>query len=572
MPKYTIKGKGTDVTLNERNFVAAGGEKKIYKKGGVGFAIYDPPSKMIPDAKIAELAVLTDPRIIVPGDILMQGKKIVGHTLAFVEDATPVIQLFTKAFRQRNKITPEMMVKLVQKLQGLVAYVHGHNILIVDLNEMNWLANKTFDDLYGIDTNSYQTPNFPATAIMDSVRDRHMTPGQFTQETDWFSFGVIACQMLIGIHPYKGKHPNFTSGSIDEKIEARMQQNVSIFNPDAKVPRICFPFDAVPSGLRSWMEAVFERGERMAPPTDYDALVQIVTKIREVIGTQLFDISEIGEYDSEVLAYYRHFGTEVVCTENSVYVDGRAQAWDRPPKIGFTPKKNAPICCTLDEQKQVQLVNLKNNQSIDLGLKVDEAMGHEGRIYLRQGTTILEVIFTEVGNNILASTKRVARVLDVPEATKVFDGVIVQNLLGRWHVSVFPESGRHYQLPVPDLDDCRIIDAKYVNKVLVIVTEKGGQYDRLVLRFADDFGSFDTRKVENITYTGINFTVADHGACVLINEEEKVEVFSNKKGSTQVKTLEDPEVDSAWKMFKQGSAVLFSHGKKLYKISMKGGK
>ena len=568
MPKYTVKGEG-DVSLNERDFVAAGGEKKVYRKGDKGFAIYDPPSKMIPVAKIQELAVLTDPRIIKPEKVLMQGKNIVGHTMRFVDNTTPVIQLFTKAFRQRHKITPEMMVKLVQKLQGLVAFVHSKGVLIVDLNEMNWLANRHFDDLFGIDVNSYQTPNFPATAIMDSVRDRHMKPGQFDEGTDWFSFAVVAFQMMIGIHPYKGKHPDFDHMPLDDRINARMLKNVSVFDPKARVPKVCFPFDAIPTGLRQWMQAVFTNGDRTPPPTDYDALVQIVTKIREVVGTDLFEISEIGDYDSDIIAYYKHFGTQVVCTEHSIYVDNRSQPWSQEPKIGFTPKMNAPICLTLDAQKQIKLTNLKNNTLVDLPLRIDDAMGCEGRLYLRQGATVIEVVFTEIGNNILASTKRVARVLDVPEATKVFNGVIAQNLLGRWHMSVFPESGKHFQLPIPDLDDYRIIDAKYVNKVLMVVGEKGGQYDRFVFRLDDHYATFDVRKVENITYTGLNFTVADHGACVCINEEEKVEVFSNKKGSSQVKTLDDPEVDSAWKMFHDGSTVLFAHGKKLYKIAMK---
>lgn len=568
MPKYTIKGEG-DITLNDRDFVASGGEKKVYRKGNKGFAIYDPPSKMIPVAKIQELSVLTDSRIIKPEKVLMLGKNIVGHTMLFVNDTTPVIQLFTKAFRQRNKITPEMMIKLVKKLQELVSFVHSKKILIVDLNEMNWLVDSNFEEMYGIDVNSYQTPSFPATAIMDSIRDRHMKNGQFNEGTDWFSFAIIAFQMLVGIHPYKGKHPDFDHLALDDRIDARMLKNASVFDKKVKIPKVCYPFDAIPLALRQWMEAVFTNNQRTPPPKDYDALVQIVSKIKEIIGTDLFEISEIGEYDGEILAYQKHFGTQVVCTEHSIYVDNRSQPWIQEPKIGFTPKMNIPVCLTIDEQKQIKIINLKNSSIIDLPLRSDEVMSFDGRLYIRQGATIIEIIFFEIGNNILASTKHVARVLDVPDATKVFNGVIVQNLLGRWHISIFPDSGKHYQLPIKELDEYRVIEAKYVNKVLMVVGEKNGQYDRFIFRLDDSYSSYDVRKIQKITYTGINFTVADQGVCVCITEEEKVEMFSNKKGSTQIKTLEDPEVNSAWKMFHDGSSVLFAHGKKLYKISVK---
>jgi hypothetical protein len=568
MPKYTIKGEG-DITLNDRDFVAQGGEKKVYRKGDVGFAIYEPASKMIPVAKIQELAVLDDPRIIRPDKILMQGKQIVGHTMRFVDNTTPVIQLFTKAFRQRNQITPEMMVKLVKVLQGLVSFVHGKGVLIVDLNELNWLANQTFTDLFGIDVNSYQTANFPATALMDSVRDRHMKPGEFSQETDWFSFGIIAFQMLIGIHPYKGKHPDYDHMSLDDKINARMTKNVSVFDPKAVVPKVCYPLDAIPTGLRQWMEAVFQNGLRAAPPSDYDALVQLISHLKEVVGANLFEIVELGTYDSDIVSYCKNFGTQVVCTEQSVYVDGRAQKWSKLPKIGFTPKMNVPVGLTLDNQGLVNVVNLRTGAKIDLPLRADDAMSCDGRLYLRQDTSVLEVVFTELGNNILASTKTAARVLDVPEATKIFENVIIQNLLGRWHISVFPESGKCYQVAIPDLDDYRVIDAKFDNKVLMVVGEKNGQYDRFVFRLNDAYNKYDVRKVENITYTGLNFTVAEHGACVCINEDEKVELFSNKIGSAQVKIMDDPAVDSAWKMFHEGTTVLFAHGSKLYKISMK---
>ena len=61
-----------------------------------------------------------------------------------------------------------------------------------------------------------------------------------------------------------------------------------------------------------------------------------------------------------------------------------------------------------------------------------------------------------------------------------------------------------------------------------------------VFRFDPDFQGYDIRKIENITPSGLNFTVLDSGVCVSLTEDEKLEVFSVSKGSTSIKSVEDP--------------------------------
>jgi len=60
-----------------------------------------------------------------------------------------------------------------------------------------------------LDVDSYQTPSFHADALMESVRDPLIQNNKFTELSDWYSFGIVVFQMYIGIHPFKGRHPNF---------------------------------------------------------------------------------------------------------------------------------------------------------------------------------------------------------------------------------------------------------------------------------------------------------------------------------------------------------------------------
>src|SRR5262249_8003677 len=155
-----------------------------------------------------------------------------------IQDAQSLCQLFTRAFRERQGVTPDQVIALVQQFQRRVQYVHTQGMLIVDVNEMNFLLDRDLREILFIDVDSYQTPGFPATALMESVRDRHSS--RFSQNTDWFSWGIVTFQMFVGIHPYKGKHKTLTD------LDARMRANVSVFQSEVAIPKVCYPFAAIP--------------------------------------------------------------------------------------------------------------------------------------------------------------------------------------------------------------------------------------------------------------------------------------------------------------------------------------
>ena len=141
-------------------------------------------------------------------------------------------------------------------------------------------------------------------------------------------------------------------------------------------------------------------------------------------------------------------------------------------------------------------------------------------------------------------------------------------MLGRYIASYFPQPAHCYQLNIKELDGYKIIDAKYENNVLVVVgITLQGQYDRFVFRL--DKSNYDCRKVENILFTGLNFVVNDAGVCVLLNEEEHIEIFSNKINSGKVKEIEDNCISGDMKLYCNGSKILFSKGNKMFSLSMK---
>ena len=554
-----IKGKG-QVDLNNNDFLAEGGQGKVYSKGNLVYKVYHDPKKMIPDGKVTELAALTFPNIIKPEDLLVNGKgQVIGYTMKHVPDAHPLCKVFTKAFRQREKVSEQDIVKMVQRMRETVAHVHDKHVLIVDLNEMNFLCDKHFGEVYFLDVDSYMTPHFPATALMESVRDRHMKPNQFDQGTDWFAFGIVSFQLFIGIHPYKGKHPNY------HDIDTRMLKNVSVLNPDVSVPAVCYPFTNIPKAYLDWYKAVFEDGKRVPPPTDMHGVIVIAApKVQTVSGSNNFDIAEMGKYKGEVIDYYFSAGVEVVVTTDRVYVNGRETTYNVTPVFGFTPKQNKPLAAYAIGNGLVEIIEAVGQQ-VKHTCGGRDVMAYENRLYVLGDMGVLEVGCFE-GKDLFVNTTHVANVLE--KATKMYDGVVVQNLLGSYYLSFFPKPGHHQQVAVPELNGYQVVDAKFQSGVLMVMGAKGGKYDRLVFRF-DEQWKYDLTVRPDVTLTGINFVVLDSGACVCINEEEKVEVFSARKDGTHSMVIDDPAINSNMRLFRRAGKVVFGQGDKVFSMTMR---
>jgi len=570
MPKYTVKGVG-EVNLSQKDFIAKGGQGSVFSKGTIAYKIYEDPSKMLPIGKIQELSVLTLPNIIKPEKLLLDKNNTnVGYTMRFV-NGLPLCQLFTKSFRQRNNIDNDSILKLTKDLYSLVDFIHQKNILIVDLNELNFLVDNSFNEIYAIDTDSYQTASYPATVIMDSIRDRHCHNNHFTKETDWFSWGILAFQMMIGVHPYKGGHPDFAKYPLDQRMNARMTANVSALHTGSTVPAICQPFDIIPEGLKQWFIAVFDNGKRLAPPKDFVCgKIVVAAIIKQISGSHQFEITEMKSYPTEIISYYSCNGDRLVLTDKTIHLNGQAKSVPSNDVVfSFTQKMSLPFAVYI-ENGHVKIFDITNQSQLPFNFSASGLMSVDGRIYIQNDTNVLELNFIELGDSVQVTTKQVGKVLDIPGATKVLNGVIIQNMLGRQIASLFPKSGFCYQVGFPELDNYNVVDAKYENNVLVVAAvQRNGHYDRFVFRFSQDFVTYDCRKVENITYTGLNFTVNDAGICILINEEENVEIFSNKKDAGTVKEIDDPAISGDMMLCHDGAKIMFYRGNKIHNFSMR---
>ena len=553
-----IKGKGK-IGLGQGDFVAQGGEGAVYAKGDTAFKIYSDAGNMIPIAKIQELAALTLPTILRPGDVLLDKSNIpIGYTMPRVRDAVSLCQTFTRAFRDRNSLSPDATLALVRKLQTGVRHVHDNNMLIVDLNEMNFLLDAKLTDVLFIDVDSYQTPGFKATALMDSVRDRHCHNNQFTPDTDWFSFGIVSFQMFIGIHPYKGKHPTITD------MDARMTQNISALNSAVSLPKVCYAFDVIPQAYLLWYKAVFEQGKRCAPPFDLNAPIVLTPTALRITGSDKLQIRAMGTFAAPLVAPIPQAGYLCGVTAEGVTLRGKILLPDSNARIVFTPRMNTLLAASLKNGK-VAFFDVMQNKPLPGTLDGEAITTHGERLYVKNGMGLYEVEFLELPSGPRPALKMIANVL--PNATQVFDGLVTQNLLGAAYISLFPHPGVCHSVRIKELDGFRIVDGKFDNNVLMLAGEQHGVYSKFILRLDAAYTVYDMRIVSDIVYEGLNFVTLDNGICLHLNENEELEIFSNRLHATGLNVLTDAALQGA-RLFKHGTQALFSRDDALYSMTL----
>ena len=574
-----VQGQGT-VTLGQQHFVATGGQASVYIKDGIAYKVYTDPKSAIPAAKFHALAAIRDPCVIKPSQLLINPKNApIGYTMDAVVDNWALCQLFTKAFRDREHVTNDHIVGLASKLRGHIENVHAAGVVIVDLNELNLLVSKKFDETYLIDVDSYQTQGYPATVIMPSVRD-WSTKG-FTPLSDWFSYGVLAFQLFVGIHPYKGTHPGSANVEKDKRLEHRMRGHISAFRSDVSLPKCCYPFDSIPTVFRDWLRAVLDDGKRVAPPDPKGGPVAaIVTAAARVInstgsltvsearGFAGWEVAAYAESGSYVLALVRKEG-QVRAQLNDVLVGGKGLDSNAGTTlVGFTPKRLLPVALQL-HQGTLTVTNLKTRCAESLGLRVDEIARAGERFYLRSGNKVLEVEFSELSDDKVITTAShcVADVLAM--ASRLYEGCAVQSMLGSAFVSLFPRTHAGYQVRIKELDSYKVLDAKFEGQVLMVVAARDGKYDRLVFRFDDEFDSYDVRVVADVTPSGLNFITLASGVCVSLTEDETLEAFSARRGTSSTRVVDDPVLGNDMRLEKVSGSAGFRRGDKVYKMSLK---
>lgn len=262
MAKFSVWTQSGEWKLDDKNWVAQGGEADIYKKDKYAVKVYKDPARVRQMGLVDRVNFAKkwqNLAIAAPTDIaLNNNKEAIGVILPWLT-GTPILTAFNNDWRTQNNFDKAATKRVAAELWAIVTGVHATSALMVDGNEWNYMLDSKLK-AWAIDADSWHIPGYPATARMPSIEDVH-TPG-YTEGSDWFAWAIVTFQLWTGIHPYKGSHPDFKKGD----LKTRMQKNVSVFHADVRVPTTARPLSDIPAGLRLWYTDVFEKGLRTPAP------------------------------------------------------------------------------------------------------------------------------------------------------------------------------------------------------------------------------------------------------------------------------------------------------------------
>ena len=553
-----IKTKKSVITLSDNNYKAAGGQAAVFIKNDLAYKIYHDPKNMIPVAKIHELSQINHPDVLAPIEPIFDiSDKPIGFSMKSINGIEFLCKIFTQGFRKDKGISNQDIIDLVTRMQKTLEYIHSiSGMLVVDYNEMNFLLNDQFNIAYHIDVDSYQTKSFPANALMATVKDP--LANKFTELSDWFSFAIVTFQMYIGIHPFKGFHPDFKPKEWDK----RMKLGVSVFDKKVELPDVCQDFSVIPKRHLDWYKAVFIKNERSIPPYPDAAVVAMIAK--KVISSKGdFIIKLLMEYDKPIKRMYFLDGLRYVVTHNEIYKNDKSilKLSKSIDKITFELSEvvnEEPVMAYLSQGK-AQFFDLKKNPLSSIS--AENMMFANGVIYTVNNGQLVENSFERLGK-LIHRTKIVSSICP---SYKVFQGVVVQDDFMKCHLAIPFEKGKCVNILVPELDKKRIIDAQYEGGICILLVENQGSYFRTTLCFDVMHSSYKILEEPVDSIYPINFITLANGLCIS-RDDEKVVLF---KDLIQRKEVTGAPFTASMKLYKEHTQVLFVHDEKLYSVSMK---
>ncbi len=521
--------KGKEVYLRESDYKASGGQGVIYLNGGKIFKVYHDVATLIPEQKLYELQELSSIKnIVIPEDsIYDKSNKRIGFTLRYIDNHEFLCKLFTASFKNRKKVVVKTIADLVDNMRETLIQIHGKKVVVGDYNEMNFLSDYKFKNVFYIDTDSYQTKSFKCNAIMHSVRDRTLPLGVFKESSDWFSWAVITFQMYTGIHPFKGKHPDY-------KFEDRMEKHISVYDNAVTVPKN-IDLSAIPKNHLDYYKKVFVGKDRSVPPKSEGA--ENIQVIKKVFVDDKADIKAnlLFEYDSNILdAVYRN-GCRYVLTEDSFYEDEKIVGPRNSRRVLF--------------------------DSSDGFIENSDGMVYNNILYTVDESGLVQHSFYKFGKN----TKDIKKYISTVNynSSQMFYGVVIQDVFGHYLATIPYEVDKCVNVKLPELKNTKIIDVSRQGKWLFVIYKKQNKTNCIIFQFDKKFGSYKFMIKECVDFLSLNVIVKSNGVVVFNTEDNTLELFNDL--DREFKVIENTPVYNDNRLVELHKACMIN-GKSLYEL------
>lgn len=566
--KVLLEGHG-ELTLRQSDYVTEGGEGAIYRKGNHVIKLFHDEQKMVTDDMPSKVRLLISslqhPSIITPKGLVSKGTNTVGYYMPHVA-GEPYPRIFTNDWRAQHNFDTQGVTALSARMHEVMDYTHAQKALMVDANELNWLAD--ISDVrqpvpYVIDVDSWQIGRFKASVIMPSIRDWH---GSISESSDWFAWGIVTFLLYTGTHPYKGTMAGYKPG----ELERRMKDNASVFTPGVRLNRAVRDFGVIPGPLLDWYQATFAQGERTVPPsplktgatnTSLGKVLRVATtqsgglifeKLLELPGEKIVSVWPCGICRTDLgnlieLSTKRLVGTVagsrvvVVATDSGyLVVEAVGGNW------------------------QWRLLDVKGTV-IDLTfpLPIETVVRSGERLFVVTETELVEVSLQTFSKPLLTAGKR-WQVLT--KSTSWFQEVGVSDVLGAMHLIAPFGSEAVAVAGTPELDGLTVVNAKAGTRFAIAITlNQKGEYEEHQFAFDKEWKQYQHKR-SLVDGPELNLTVLQNGVVASIKEDGELNIAVPFQGDKKVVSDKDLFTDQQLAHVKEG--VVYKHKGALWSLRM----
>lgn len=535
--KLELEGIGT-VTVRSSDYVTQGGEGAIYRKGSHVLKLSLDRKKMLASSMPDKIKLLNKklnhPSIVVPAGLVYNRKgNPLGYHLPYINgESYP--RIFTNAWRNQHGFTDTAATKLAHVMHEVVTHAHNAGALIVDGNELNWLAN--IDDIrdpvpYAIDVDSWQVGQFKAKAIMPSIRDWHQP---ISKESDWFAWGIVTFLLYTGIHPYKGKLAGYKPG----EMERRMKDNASVFLPDVRLNQAVRDFSVVPGPLLDWYKATFEDVHRSVPPSPLKSGVanttfnRVLRSVTTAHGGLVYE--ELLRIPGENILSVWPCG--VVRTDSGKLIEvssRRTISTVTGSRVAVVAKENGHLIA--EKQKQGWRFRFITRGNVETELKfpspVLNVLRSHNRLFAITENELIELALQMFQEPVLTTGSR-RHILS--NSTKWFSGVGVSDVLGAMHLIVPYSDEAVAMVRTPELDGKVIVAAQALDKIATVtIVDVHGQYQTASFAAQADWRSY-TVHIDSTDSPELNIAILPKGVVASIREDQELVITVPTQGTKKV--------------------------------------
>lgn len=558
-----VKNLNKEVELPEN--CISGGEGDVYIKDNYAYKIYHDQNKTITEKKFQELNKLSKDNIIKPESLLLNNRgKIIGYMMKAIPKCVSLSRLVTNDFRSQYNITNDQILNIIQQLRDTFDFIHKNNCLVVDGNEMNYLVSEDFSTVYFIDVDSYQTETSPANAYSISTLDPIINKSRkFTTSSDWFIFSIIACTLLVGIHPFKGSYKGLSLNIKKGDVTSRMENKKSIFNKSVSVNSAVRDFSIIPKHYKEWFINLFEFGARASAPKNiYDTKSSYDTIIKNVIFNDRIKSTLIFEMKDKINDFYLSDKYSFIKLNKDFY-DIKNKKSYKVKSVDTLLFENNNKMYLVKVDKTISLLDITDGSIINSDIVADSILVVNNRLYgvfnnkLNELQLFSNKVFIKNSWDIITTN------------IEVFDNLIIQKISNKNIAYIpFDESSCSINI-IKELNDKKVVNASIKNKMMEAIYYDNGIYKRLLIKFNTSYKEYKVLLDEETDQININSTCLNNGVYISIMNDEELAITANTYDKDTINIVKDKNININSKLKSYKNDVYLINENKIELISIK---